>query len=222
MNYLSHFYFDRYNDDPYFVLGTVMPDLLKDADKSAQIRPEKTTLPQMPCIEAMIAGWKRHLKVDIHFHSSDFFRHHSHQLKLHLTPIINDSPVKPFFLGHITLELLIDGLLIHQNKVEADQLYLQLEQIEDNEIQRFLNLHGIVDAQIFLRFFDGFKKSRYLSSYAKITGIVYALQQICKRIWLNPFDETQVKAMEETISNYQRNYLADNFMDIFAEIENQL
>jgi hypothetical protein len=222
MNYLSHFYFDRYNDDPYFVLGTVMPDLLKDADKSAQIRPEKTLIQEMPVIEAMIAGWKRHLKVDIHFHSSDFFRHHSHQLKLHLSPIIEDSPVKPFFLGHIALELLIDGLLIHQNEVEADQLYLRLEQIDNSEIERFLNLHDIADAQVFLRFYDGFKKSRYLSSYAKITGIVYALQQICKRVWLNPFDEYQVKAMEETLSSYQHEYLADSFMEIFDEIENQL
>jgi len=73
MNFLSHYYFDRdtipYIRD-YHTLGTVLPDLLKNADKSILIHPEKLQHSD-PAISDMIAGWKKHLLVDRYFHSSD-------------------------------------------------------------------------------------------------------------------------------------------------------
>src|SRR5882672_11051779 len=111
MNFLSHFYFDRDTDNCYLVLGTALPDLLKNADKTVIIHPQKL-IHANPSINKIIQGWNKHLEVDRYFHSSEFFTHHSHRLKLKLLPAIEGSSVKPFFLGHIALELILDNLLL--------------------------------------------------------------------------------------------------------------
>ena len=72
MNFLSHFYFDRETDNCYFILGTVLPDLLKNADKTIIIHPEKLTHPNIN-VNSIIKGWNKHLEVDRYFHSSEFF-----------------------------------------------------------------------------------------------------------------------------------------------------
>lgn len=96
MNFLSHFYFDRDTNNHYLVLGIVLPDLLKNADKTIVIHPEKLHHTDFK-VNSIIQGWKKHLEVDRYFHSSGFFLTHSHQLKKQLLPVIEGSPVKPFF-----------------------------------------------------------------------------------------------------------------------------
>ena len=41
MNFLSHYYFDRTETNCYHILGTVLPDLLKNADKTIVLHPEE-------------------------------------------------------------------------------------------------------------------------------------------------------------------------------------
>src|SRR3569623_967455 len=111
MNFLSHYYFDRETTDCYHILGTVLPDLLKNADKTIIIHPEKLQHPD-PQINSIITVWKHHLEVDSYFHSSAFFITRASELRLLLEPAIKCSPVISFFLGHITLELILDNLLL--------------------------------------------------------------------------------------------------------------
>jgi len=217
MNFLSHFYFDRDMDNCYLILGTVLPDLLKNADKNVIIHPEKLHHPDVN-VNAIIRGWKRHLDVDRYFHSSDFFLHHSHQLKKLLLPTIAGSPVKPFFLGHIALELILDNLLLTTNKVTTADFYDNLDNCEPLIINEFLTFAGLKDTAVFFKFYTGFKKSRYLFSYAETKEIAYALKRICMRVWKNPFTLENEVQMNKVLIAY-RESLLDSFMIIFNEIE---
>jgi len=220
MNFLSHFYFDRDTDNCYHVLGTVLPDLLKNADKTILLHPEKLHHPD-PEINAMIEGWKKHLEVDRYFHSSDFFLTHSHQLKKELLPAIEGSPVKPFFLGHIALELILDNLLLTANKITVDGFYKHLETCRAEVIGEFLSFSELNDTSAFFRFYDDFKRSKYLYTYAETKEIAYALKRICMRVWKDPFtpgNETEIR----TVLTAYRADLLDNFMLVFDEIEEKL
>src|SRR6476661_8863886 len=109
MNFLSHYYFDQTTADPYQVLGVVLPDLLKNADKSANIHPEKQPhLFEAAELHNILKGWQRHLQVDKLFHNSEFFVKHTGILKNELKPILVESPVRPSFLAHIAIELMLD------------------------------------------------------------------------------------------------------------------
>jgi acyl carrier protein phosphodiesterase len=220
MNFLSHYYFDRRTTNCYHVLGTVLPDLLKNADKTIILHPQQQQHPTGQTNE-IYNGWHKHLQVDRHFHNSEFFKTHSHQLKLNLTPAIEGSPVKPFFLGHIALELILDNLLLTTQQLSADDFYQHLNSCNDDVITLFLAQSGMKDPALFLRFFENFKRNKYLHSYAQTQQIAYALKRICMRVWANPFTAEQEEAMNKVIIGY-RALLQDNFMQIFTDIEEAL
>jgi len=220
MNFLSHFYFDRNTDNCYHTLGTVLPDLLKNADKTIVLHPEKLRHAN-PDINFIIDGWNKHLEVDRHFHSAEFFLHHSHQLKLLLRPVIEGSPVKPFFLGHIAIELILDNLLLTTQTVSAEIFYDHLAGCKPEIIDDFLTFAGMKNTAVFLKFFEDFKKSRYLFTYAQTEKIAYALKRICMRVWRDPFTPEHEAAMNYILSDYREGLLG-NFMSIFDEIEEKL
>ncbi|MDB5134909.1 MAG: hypothetical protein JWP37_1512 [Mucilaginibacter sp.] len=220
MNFLSHYYFDRDTTNCYHILGTVLPDLLKNADKSIIIHPEKLKNTD-PAINSLIIGWQKHLEVDRYFHSSDFFIARSHQLKNLLAPTIVGSPVKPFFLGHIAIELLLDNLLITTGKISVSDFYTHLDACDNHVIDAFLTFSGLKDTGAFSRFFEKFKSSRYLETYIDTQQVAYALKRICMRVWNDPFTAEQEGKMNWVLSAY-RDSIYDDFMMIFDEIENKL
>lgn len=223
MNFLSHYYFDRTKESPYEIFGMLLPDLLKNADKSWKIHPEKKEeiFTSRPHQTAILKGWKRHLAVDEIFHSSYFFKHHQHQIKLDIREEIIGSPVKPFFLGHISLELLLDNLLITENLVSIKKLYQLLEQVDISEIKLFLDLNRISEQEKFLRFYNGFLKDKYLYSYAEEPKITYALKRICMRLWENPFTFEQELAITKRLVIYKKK-LREDFIIIFDQIDAQI
>jgi hypothetical protein len=220
MNFLSHYYFDRHTSNCYHVLGTVLPDLIKNADKSTIIHPEKLNFPLGPT-QDMSKGWHKHLEVDRHFHNSEFFKTHSHQLKLVLRPAVEGSAAKPFFLGHIALELILDNLLLTTGKLTADGFYDHLNQCDHGAVSAFLTHSCMKDPAAFIRFFENFKHTRYLHTYAQTSQVAYALKRICMRIWNNPFTPQQEENLTCEITAY-REKLKPDFMRIFEEIDTLL
>jgi hypothetical protein len=220
MNFLSHYYFERDTTNCYHTLGTVLPDLLKNADKSIILHPEKLHHSD-PAISDMIAGWKKHLQVDRYFHSSDFFVIRASELRKLLTPAVEGSPVKPFFLGHIALELILDNLLITTGKISVDDFYHHLAGCNYNKIKEFLNFSGLQDTDKFFRFFEKFKSNRYLETYAETPQISYALKRICMRIWDDPFTPEHEEKMTKVLAAYRDN-MYPGFMNIFDKIAAKL
>lgn len=222
MNFLSHFYFDRNTPNANIVLGTILPDLLKNANKSWNVHPEKhPELFDKDGLNTLLEGWKRHLQVDLLFHSSDFFNTKMQELKQLLIPILKDTPVRPSFLAHIGVELLLDHLLVEHQKIAINTFYDHLEAVEEEDLTNFLKESNIDDIELFFKFFNSFKSSRYLLSYQKLENISYALQRICMRLWERPFTEKTTQELT-TVLEFYKNQLEVDFMIIFEEIENRL
>ena len=132
-------------------------------------------------------------------------------------PILAGSEAKPFFLGHIALELILDNLLLTSHTVFADDFYDHLKNAEEAKIAAFLALNS-VDPQKFLQFYSRFINEKYLYSYTQLDSVVHALKGVCLRIWKNPFTRAQEIAVNEIISAY-RQALSTDYKSIFAEIE---
>jgi acyl carrier protein phosphodiesterase len=223
MNFLSHYYFEKQESDSHLVIGIVLPDFIKNAHKDWNLNPQKEEhlFLEHPGEAAILRGWKRHLEVDKHFHSSDFFITQTAILKQLMLPAMHSGPVKPFFLAHIGLELVLDHLLTTRNLVNINRFYEQLHQANNNVLKSFLIKAGISDLNLFLKFLDGFISSRYLLSYQKIENIAYALNRICMRLWNDPFTPDQIKQLTECIIVY-RNSIESDYLCIFKEIEKKL
>ncbi len=223
MNYLSHFYFDQHRQNPNIIVGTILPDLLKNANKDWNPRPQKNKIlfstPQTS--NDILIGWERHLAVDLHFHSSEFFTEKTQALKKLLLPILHDSVVRPSFLAHIGVELLLDHLLIEHQKINIESFYKQLDLVEIDDLQLFLQKCGITETEQFFKFFDSFKSSGYLNSYQKLENISYALKRICMRLWIAPFTDQTTHELTAVLDFYKKELEVD-FMAIFEDIQNRL
>lgn len=223
MNFLSHYYFDRSNSNPYEVIGSVLPDFVKNAQKHWNLYPQKKEelFLNEPALNAILTGWKKHLKVDQLFHSSLFFTEQMAVLKQFLLPILAESPVRPSFLSHIGVELMLDHLLVTNRLIDIQQFYDHLAAVNENDLQVFLLKCGIENTAPFFKFFTSFKSSKYLLSYQQLDNISYALQRICMRVWSHPFHEETVKQLTAQLAIYKTS-LEQDYLKIYTDIEMKL
>ncbi|HXI01415.1 MAG TPA: hypothetical protein VNI52_14190 [Sphingobacteriaceae bacterium] len=222
MNFLSHFYFDRNCKDPDFVMGSVLPDLVKNTRKDWHFHPEKDQLSySTPKLKSLLSGWKRHLEVDKHFHSSRFFSTHTSAIRTAIAPVLTNSPVRPSFVAHIALELMLDSLLLAESKIDVNKFYASISLSDRASLYDFLTLNKADDPVLFFNFLDEFIQTRYLHSYREAQNIMYAINRICLRIWPEPMSETQKLQLNAILPDYQHK-LENIFMDIFTEIDARL
>lgn len=224
MNFLSHFYFERDNHDENMVIGVILPDLVKNAQKESNLYPlkEKYLFEADKYQLSILSGWEKHLEVDRIFHSSEFFKTQTNALKQLILPVFDEkSPVKPFFLAHIGLELVLDHLLTVKGAVSIPTFYEQLTLADKPALAHFLKNCGLNDTSTFFNFLERFISSRYLFSYQKMENISYALNRICMRLWENPFTEVQLSLLTERLEAYKESIEPD-YMEIFNGIEGML
>ncbi len=204
-------------------MGTVLPDLVKNASKEANLYPQKNEFLFFgnPDEEALLKGWKRHLSVDLLFHSSTFFFEKTTELKQLIKPILEGTPVRPSFLAHIGLELLLDHLLIEHNLIQVNHFYDKLIAVKRESLSDFLEHCGLKNESVFFKFLDGFISSKYLLSYQKLENISYALNKICMRLWPKTLSENQLAALTLQLEIFKI-ILEKDFMDIFNDIEKKL
>lgn len=222
MNFLSHYYFDRSNPDPYQVMGGVLPDLVKNVRKDWTFRPERRTVENpSPELLSILTGWKQHISIDSIFHCSDFFNHHTALIRTAIAPVLERSPVRPSFLAHISLELMLDSLLQTEGIVDPDHFYTQLSKCSRPYLEQFLAMNNADRPDLFFPFLEEFIHSRYIHTYRDPVQIMYALNRICMRLWDDPFTDTQKMQLTSFLPDYQER-LKPVFMEIFDEIGRQL
>lgn len=223
MNFLSHYYFTQHKSDPYFSIGSVLPDLLRNYNGSWKIKPEKKQeqFSKNRCIASLLKGWTLHIHVDKEFHSSNFFLRGSSALRKKLVPIFTRLPIRPFFLAHVGYELILDSLLIQNQMVNTDDFYREIGDCDPTIIQEFLKTAGIKDPSGFSSFLHSFTESKYLESYNEPKNIVYALDRIGRRVWHEKFNETEIKDATLVFQDLKES-LNPSFMYIFKEINESI
>lgn len=224
MNYLSHYYFDQQNPDPYYILGIALPDLVKNHNRRWNLHPFKHAelFADNPAHRSILKGWNRHLAVDHYFHEAAYFIEKSHFITLEMRSIpFENNKVKPFMIGHVGLEIMLDTLLLKHQKVRGIGFYEHLEQCDIHQIIKFLELNGIDHAEEFTRFYNRFCESKYLLSYQSNESIVYALNRIQYRLSNQYFTENDTRLMHKHIAELMDSIEKD-YLIIFEEIEAHL
>jgi len=223
VNFLSHYYFERYSPHSERILGALLPDLLKNVDKGYNFHPQRfeEVLFAHPKTMWISEGWYRHVEVDKLFHSSSFFLDHTHALRRKLDPVVEHLPIRASFLAHISIELLLDHLLIEHVLINPVRLYEHLEQVQTATIEKYLRAIGDVDVARFLTFYDRFVTSRYVLDYADLGNLSYALFNICKRVWTFENNAEDYERLTASLRLYKEHSLV-NYMDIFQQIQDKI
>lgn len=223
MNFLSHYYFERYDRNPELVLGCVLPDLIKNADKDINVLPHKyeSRFDGNPKLAAIYRGWARHVEADRYFHNAPFFYTHTHELKSLLAPVVAGTLIRPSFLSHIALELLLDHLLLAHGAVRESDFYECLAAADREAIARFLRLCDVEETAFFFAYFNSFMRAQYVGSYRHFDQITYAVINICRRLWAVRLSVEQQERMTRGIAHYATE-LDRSFRSIFEDLEAHL
>ena len=220
MNFLSHYYFNRFERNPELALGCVLPDLLKNADKTQRLQPERWEVEFLPHpkLKNLYSGWRHHVETDRIFHNLPFFYEHTHGLRLLLGPVVEGTPIRASFLSHIALELLLDHLLLMENAADEGHFYKDLENVDRDAVHRFLLVCGMEDTSVFFTFFDRFLADRYIGYYRELSEVTRALLNICRRVWDTRLGEEKRDLLTEQLKVYS-GVLKGNFRQVFDEID---
>ena len=223
MNFVSHYYFERYVHEPERVLGGILPDLLKNADKSYSFQPQRFEefLFSHPQTRAISEGWYRHVEVDKIWHNCDYFLTHSHELRKRIDPVIADLPVRASFLAHVSMEILLDHLLVANQVINLARFYEHLEAANRTAINMYLKHIGLEDSSKFFNFYDRFLQSQYMYDYGQIENLSHALFNICKRVWNFNTQSVHHQLLTEVLADYTNNYLMD-YKDVFQYVKSNL
>lgn len=223
MNFLSHYYFERYSRNPELVMGSILPDLLRNADRDVNVLPHKYghRFDGNPKLRDLYRGWARHVETDRYFHNAPFFYTHTHALKLVLAPAVAGTPVRPSFVSHIALELLLDHLLLHHQCVHESDFYERLAGTDRLAVARFLTLCDVQDTTFFFTYFNSFMRAQYVGSYRQFDQLTHAVINICRRLWVVRLSAEQ--QMQMTVALHQYSAVLDrSFRAIFDDIQSHL
>ena len=223
MNFLSHYYFERYAPESEQVLGGLLPDLLKNADKdySFQINKFADRLVFHPKSSLITDGWLRHVEVDKVFHSSEFFYTHTHALRKQIEDVVADLPIRASFLAHIALELILDHRLIVHNVLSVERLYEHLEHVDRKVLSAYLSAFNEVDLDKFYRFYDRFLETRYIFDYLDINNIPHALYNICKRVWNFDVQPHHLEVLAQRLDDYNSTQLT-NYKEVYIFVNDNI
>ena len=199
MNYLAHAI--PFLEDPYFAAGTGIPDWLTVVDRRIRLR-SKHLRPFLvdpdPDVAALAAGALQHILDDAKFHGSRAFA----ELSMRLTAMArdaleDDSGLRPGFLGHLLVEVLLDASLATEEPTQLEAYYRILDTVDPGRIQQVVcRMAGRTTDRLAVLISE-FHRRRILSDYLEDGRLWMRLNQVMRRVKLVPLPESFRKLLPE-------------------------
>ena len=198
MNYFAHGH--RYVDRPYLLVGTAIPDLLSVSDRRVRMRTRNVApfCEDDDPIQAEIAsGVLQHLHDDQWFHGTRGFAEVTAEIgRAYRDVLDSDDDFRPGFLGHITTELILDGVLIEDDPSLLDAYYDAFLQVNPIRVQSAVNRMARDSAENLAQFVPLFVREEFLRDYREPRRMLFRLNQVMRRIKLKQLPDS----VEEVIA----------------------
>ncbi len=202
MNFFAHYYFDRIGHSAWNT-GLVLPDLVKNftgrrmnvEDYFRHADEQEETL--------LLEGSLKHIERDKMFHGSDFFRKTEEDLKQMLRQSGAWGTVpRTWFIAHLMVELLLDGVLIENNEELLNRFYQDLDDGLHPVALPLLRSDEQFPHEDFSSRSKRFLESRYLYSYTDDSRLSFALNMISKRAGVSgDWDEDQKQRISAVVAD---------------------
>ena len=186
MNYFAHG--RNFLDRPYFAAGTAIPDWLNVVDRRVRVR-SKHAKPFLdsedPVFRELAEGVTQHHQDDDWFHRTRAFAELSMQFAVLIRDELPaDDGLRPSFLGHILVELLLDDWLAKDEPGAMDVYYEVLAQTDPEKIANFVQTATDKAVPNMPRLIRGFIRERFLYDYADNAKLLYRLNGVMSRVGL--------------------------------------
>ncbi|HVX12504.1 MAG TPA: hypothetical protein VHC22_15090 [Pirellulales bacterium] len=204
MNYFAHG--RRFLDEPYVLAGTAVPDWLNVVARRVRAR-SKLARPFVddvdPRVAAVARGIVRHHTDDGWFHETRAFA----ELSWRFTALIRDQMpgddgLRPSFLGHILVEILLDACLTARAPAELEAYYTALADIDGQWLEEAVARMATARPTSLGEFIPLFLRERFLWDYLDDGKLCYRLNQVMRRVGLPLLPPTfgdLIPAMRESV-----------------------
>lgn len=199
MNYFAHG--RRFLDDPYFLAGTAIPDWLNVADRRVRMR-QKHALALIhdedPRVASIARGVAQHHADDDWFHRTAAFN----ELSWSFTVLIRDAlpkddGLRPSFLGHVLVELLLDAALIAEAPEQLEAYYAALGAVEPGIVEETVNRAAPRTTDALAPLIPRFVASRFLFDYLDDSRLLLRLNNVLSRVKLAQLPESFAALLPE-------------------------
>ena len=192
MNYFAHAH--TFLDRPYFLAGTAVPDWLTVADRPVRLRTRHAEAHQNdsdPLTAQVAAGALQHLRDDKRFHVARAFAETSMALTARAREVLDEETgLRPYFLGHLLVELLLDAALIADAPDRLTKYYDVLDRLDPEQIERAVNRIAPRPTHRLAAFIELFRRERVLWDYLDDDRLMIRLNQIMRRVRLDALPPT--------------------------------
>lgn len=188
MNYFAHGL--PLIDSPYALAGVSLPDWLSVVDRKVRVR-RRNAVPLVgdsdPRVHELARGIVRHHDDDHWFHATAAFA----ELQWKFTVLVRDTlgderGLRPSFLGHILVELLLDASLIADDRQMLAAYYEALGSISSSQVQQQAERIAGRPAPRLAEFVDIFLRVQFLYDYLDDGKLLFRLNQVMSRVRLPP------------------------------------
>jgi len=187
MNYFVHAL--PFLDRPYFMAGTGVPDWLTVADRRVRVRAKHAEAFQhddRPWMAAVAGGVLQHLHDDACFHNTRAFVETSLELTLRVRDALGaESGMRPAFLGHLLVEVLLDATLIVENPAKLEAYYCALDLVDAQLVEAAVNGMAPRPTERLALLIGHFCRERILWNYLEDDKLMSRLNQVMRRVKLS-------------------------------------
>jgi len=215
---------DRHSANPALVLGLILPDLKADFNRSIKRQLLYNASHDWSLFSQTVRrGVERHIQADALFHNSAFFQEHVQYLNGLLLPgKVPSFQYRRYFLSHITLELVLDRLLLEHFPYFLVDFYQQLGAIDEKEIENlWLETGAKGELQTFLTNLEKFIYNGYLWYYRydnMLSRAIIRTYSRLKEVVPTEREKQELKMIIETL----RAKLYNNFLWVFDDMQTQM
>ena len=204
MNFLSHaipYLTSSSFDSPLLAVSTGIPDWLTVVDRKIRARgkfAEQHVNSDDPELSDVAKGILLHISDDRWFHGTQAFVETNMELALQLRDQLpGDAGFRPSFVGHILIEMLLDGLWIRDDRNHADAYYAAIRQAPPATIERCVNVITGKPTTKLAAVIDRFTEIQFLYDYLDHEKMLMRLNQVMNRVGLPPLPATIVGWLPE-------------------------
>ncbi len=188
MNYFAHG--RRFLDDPYFLAGTAIPDWLNVVDRRVRVRGKHAQAlvdDADPRIAAVARGVVQHHQDDDWFHRTAAFAELSWSFTADVRDALAPDPgLRPSFLGHILVEMLLDAALIAPAPERLEAYYAALSSLDPHVVQAAVNRAAPRPTTGLAPLIPKFIEVRFLFDYLDDARLLKRLNNVMSRVHLAP------------------------------------
>ena len=192
MNYFAHG--RRFTDEPYFLAGTAVPDWLNVVARRVKVRSKHARWfvdDADPRVAALARGIQQHHADDGWFHGTRAFAELSWDFTARIRDRLPaDDGLRPSFLGHILVEILLDACLIERSPGELEPYYKAMAAIDSRWLEVAVGRMATGNPELLGDFIPLFIRERFLWDYLDDGKLCYRLNQVMRRVGLPLLPQT--------------------------------